>query len=254
MIGACPPMLNRLLPAKPAPSAPPPLSLRLSDGRELPVVLRRHGRSRRLTARLDPLAEALRVTAPPGVRQTDIVNFIRQHRDWVERQLARGGGRIAIVPGLALPIEGIARVIEPTGQLRGLPRLEPDRLLVPGAPEHLQRRVFGFCRELARERIEWLAGDMADEIGATIKRIRLRDTISRWGSCTHDGMLSFSWRLIMAPPLILDYVVAHEVAHLRHMDHSPAFWALNRQLAQDDTATSRDWLRREGRGLMRFGA
>ena len=230
-----------------------PLSVRLNDGRILPVHLRQHGRTRRLSARLDPLQEGLRVTVPPGTRPREVQRFVDQHRDWVAKQLDKRGQRIALVPGAAVPVDGIERLIVGTGKLRGLPVLTDDELQVPGDPEHIQRRVLEFCKKRARTLIVPLAEIKAERIGESVRRVTVRDTRSRWGSCTHDGCLSFSWRLVLAPSAVLDYVVAHEVAHLRHLDHSDNFWALNAELCDDDMATQRRWLRRHGRDLFHYG-
>lgn len=229
------------------------LSVQLNDGRVLPVNLRHHGRTRRLTARLDPLEEALRVTAPPGTRAKEIQRFVDTHKDWVAQQLDKRGRRLALIPGCLLPIEGIERQIVATGKLRGLPTLDDTELRVPGEPDHIPRRVAEFCQKRARGVILPLAETKAASINRRVKRVTVRDTSSRWGSCTHDGCLSFSWRLILAPPPVLDYVVAHEVAHLVHMNHGTDFWALNAKLCAAEMAVQRAWLRRHGRDLFRYG-
>ncbi|MEO0392994.1 MAG: M48 family metallopeptidase [Pseudomonadota bacterium] len=167
--------------------------------------------------------------------------------------MAKRGARIALTPGTQLPIDGVPRDITATGQLRGLPVLTATTLDVPGEVEHIARRVTEFCKKRARATILPLAETKAASILTRVKRVSIRDTTSRWGSCTDDGCLSFSWRLILAPPPVLDYVVAHEVAHLRYMDHSDQFWALNAQLTLADMAEQRAWLRRHGHSLFRYG-
>jgi Predicted metal-dependent hydrolase len=229
------------------------LSVQLNDGRVLPVSLRHHGRTRRLTARLDPRDDAVRVTAPPRTRPADIQAFLDEHKDWVAAQLDKRGTRIALNPDTLLPIEGQDRRIIATGARRGLPVLTDGTLEVPGDPEHVPRRVLEFCKKRARSTILPLAEIKAASILTRVKRVTVRDTTSRWGSCTNDGCLSFSWRLILAPPPVLDYVVAHEVAHLRHMDHSDKFWALNAQLTLAEMSEQRAWLRRHGSTLFRYG-
>lgn len=229
------------------------LSVQLSDGRVLPVSLRHHGRTRRLTARLDPRDDAVRVTAPPRTRPADIQAFLDEHKDWVAAQLEKRGHRIALTPGTMLPIDGVEREILATGKRRGLPTLTETSLEVPGDEQHIPRRVLEFCKKRARNTILPLAETKAASILTRVKRVTVRDTTSRWGSCTDDGCLSFSWRLILAPTAVLDYVVAHEVAHLRHMDHSDKFWALNAQLTLAEMSEQRAWLRRHGSTLFRYG-
>ena len=123
---------------------------------------------------------------------------------------------------------------------------------VAGSPEFLRRRVLDLLRAEARRRLSTLVAEKTALAGLHARRVTVKDTISRWGSCAPDGSLAFSWRLVMAPGFIQDYVAAHEVAHLRHMNHGPRFWALVRTLArQMDSAVA--WLRDEGQRLMRIG-
>lgn len=130
--------------------------------------------------------------------------------------------------------------------------LDGDTLHVAGAPEFLARRAADFLRAEARRRLAAQAIAKAAPAGLRPRRVVVKDTRTRWGSCTADGTLMFNWRLIMAPLEIQDYLAAHEVAHLRHMDHSPAFWALVAQLTPHRRAATA-WLAKEGPGLMRVG-
>ena len=106
-------------------------------------------------------------------------------------------------------------------------------------------------REAKRD-IEALVAKHSATIGQRARAIRFRDTKSRWGSCTSDGTLSFSWRIMMAPPLVIDYLVAHEVAHLKEMNHSARFWKLCRELCPE-TDRCKDWLKRNGTALQAIG-
>ena len=130
-------------------------------------------------------------------------------------------------------------------------RLVEDRLEVPGDPEAMASRVRGWLRARARDRLVEASDRYSTALGRPYSRITLRDTRSRWGSCTVDGGLMYSWRLILAPPAVLDYVAAHEVAHLRHMDHSAAFWDTVTDLYGDWTPQRR-WLREHGAALHRY--
>jgi predicted metal-dependent hydrolase len=150
-------------------------------------------------------------------------------------------------PGARLPVDGREVEITP-GSGRGV-RLEADRLLAP------ERRtggaVAGWLKLRARESFLAEAGAAAERLGRRHGRVTLRDTRSRWGSCSASGDLSFSWRLAMAPPEVRRYVALHEAAHLVEMNHSPRFWALVASLCPDYRA-HRGWLRRHGAGLHRF--
>ncbi|MBT7944473.1 MAG: M48 family metallopeptidase, partial [Alphaproteobacteria bacterium] len=139
-----------------------------------------------------------------------------------------------------------------TSEKRGVVRLGFGEILVAGGQEHLARRVRDWFKGEARDRIRPLVRDKALVLGRTPGRITVRDTKSRWGSCSHDGNLSFCWRLVMAPATVLDYVVAHEVAHLVEHNHGPDFWRLVGTLTGDMDG-GRDWLKRNGERLHRIG-
>ena len=135
---------------------------------------------------------------------------------------------------------------------RGVVRMENNFIIVPGDVGFMARRVREFLKAHAREEISRLAKDKAKRVGKTVKKISLRDTSSRWGSCSHDGNLSFSWRLVLAPHEVLEYLVAHEVAHLKEHNHSKAFWALVAQLFPA-YEQAQQWLRRYGQKLYSYG-
>ena len=130
-------------------------------------------------------------------------------------------------------------------------RIEPGRVLVPGPQDKAGKRLAGHLKALARARLAEASDHYAAKLGRPYSAITLRDTRSRWGSCTAEGRLMYSWRLILAPPEVLDYVVAHEVAHLAQMNHSPAFWAEVERL-YGSYAAPRGWLRRQGSDLHRY--
>jgi len=147
-----------------------------------------------------------------------------------------------------VPVEGVPVVVA-QGTGRSV-RLEGETVFVPGPEDAMGARLRGWLRTRARDRLADASDRHAAALGRPYTAITLRDTRSRWGSCTADGRLMYSWRLILAPPEILDYVAAHEVAHLREMNHSPAFWTWVERL-YGDWRPARDWLRRNGAGLHR---
>ena len=155
------------------------------------------------------------------------------------------------------PLRGVAHRIVHAPEARGVvwvePGLDGPRLCVAGERPHVARRVIDFLKREARKDIEAAVRRHARAIGVEPKRIAVRDTVSRWGSCSSAGRLSFSWRLILAPPFVLDYLAAHEVAHLVHLNHSPKFWALlGRACPNTDRAEA--WLKAHGASLHRYGA
>ena len=152
--------------------------------------------------------------------------------------------------GSDIPVEGQMLRIAPGDGRRVLP--DGDALLVPGPADGVAARLLAFLKTLARDRLATASDRYAAMIDRPYSRLTLRDTRSRWGSCTTAGGLMYSWRLIMAPPEVLDYVAAHEVAHLQEMNHSPAFWGLVEQTLMPDYRDPRRWLREEGGALHRY--
>ena len=213
----------------------------------MPLLLRRSGRARRITLRVSGLDGRVTLTVPKGVPEAEALDFARSREAWIRRHLAARPEEVIVAPGAVLPVEGVMRRIE-TGTGR---RISCDGAAVRVPEPGSGRRLKAWLTALARERLTAAADRHARALGKPYSRITLRDTRSRWGSCSARGALSFSWRLIMAPPEILDYVAAHEVAHLAEMNHSPAFWALVARL-YGPHGNARRWLRENGAALHRY--
>ena len=210
------------------------------------VTLRRSARARRMTLRVSRLDGRVTLTLPPGVSEREAAGFVREKAGWIEK--AKGGVARDVTVGIGaeVPVEGrLLRVVP------GLAR----RAVIDEAIEAPERgtaaAVAAALKERARTRIAALAERHAAAIGRQVGRITLRDTRSRWGSCSYEGNLMLSWRLVMAPPEVLGYVVAHEVGHLAEMNHSPAFWAHVARLCPE-FEQHKSWLRREGPALHRY--
>lgn len=186
------------------------------------------------------------LTLPPGVPIAAAEAFLDDQQDWLRRQIARGPVQVAIRPDSEIPFGDGRLQVRMTAERRLMH--EAGTLLVPGPARMVPGRVAGFLRESARAACDAGVVRHAAALGRQPGRISLRDPRSRWGSCTSRGDLMFSWRLAMAPAAVLDYVVAHEVAHLAEMNHSARFWAVVHDLCPDN-AGPRDWLRRNGAGL-----
>ncbi|HWA79320.1 MAG TPA: SprT family zinc-dependent metalloprotease [Acetobacteraceae bacterium] len=221
-------------------------------GGETRVLWRRSSRARRISLRIEPKGGVVVVTLPPRAGRRAGLALLTAHADWVASHLAALPGAIAFAPGALVPIGGVAQPIRHVpGARRGV-WLEEGEIRVSGDVAFLPRRVRDFLRAEAKQRLSALVAEKAALLGVTVRRVRVRDTRSRWGSCGADGSLAFSWRLVMAPPFVQDYVAAHEVAHLRHMNHGPRFWALVRKLSPHADAAIA-WLREEGTRLIRIG-
>jgi predicted metal-dependent hydrolase len=219
---------------------------------ECPVRWRRSTRARRVSLRIDARAGEVVVTLPPRAGRRAGMALLTTHAAWVMERLASLSPPIAFVPGAAVPLGGLPHVIRHAPERRGGAVLADGAILVSGEAEFLARRVHDFLRREARRRIGTLAAGHAAALKVKAKAVRLKDTRSRWGSCAPDGTLAFSWRLVMAPDWVLDYVVAHEVAHLREMNHSERFWAEVEKLTPHKDAAV-EWLRVNGPGLLRVG-
>lgn len=222
------------------------------DGRSLPVTVRLDRRARRIAVRVDPSRGVILVTSPPRAGVERALGFAASQGDWILRRLARVPDAVPFDDGAIVPLEGRDLVIRHQPDRRGAVWVDGDTLQVAGAEAHVARRVRDWLKEQGRRRLSERAAVHAATIGARIQRVQVRDTVSRWGSCSATGVLSFSWRLILAPPFVLDYVAAHEVCHLRHMDHSSRFWDLCAGLV-GDCDRPRTWLKVYGARLHRYG-
>ena len=224
------------------------------DGRPVSLSVRRSRRARRLYLRVDPAAPAdfpVELVLPRGVGLAEGLRFARDMAGWVGRRLKALPATVPFTDGTPIEVGGETLVIRHVGG-RGPTRREGGLLLVAGDADYIRRRVRDWLKTQARAVLAERSRALAATIGKTIASIRLSDPRSRWGSCSSEGGLAYSWRLILAPPFVLDYVVAHEVAHLVHANHGPRFWKLTAELC-GDTDTPRAWLNRHGPRLLRYG-
>jgi predicted metal-dependent hydrolase len=216
------------------------------------IEWRRSPQARRVSLRIDPRGGTVVVTLPPRAGRRAGMALLTAHAAWVSDKLAALPEAIAFVDGAVVPIDDVPHPIrhEPDGL--GGAWLADGVLHVTGEAEFLARRVGDFLRAEARRRLSGLVTQKAAEARLTVRRLSIKDTRTRWGSCAADGALAFSWRLVMAPPFVQDYVAAHEVAHLKHMNHGPRFLGLVNQLTPY-TREAIPWLHEEGGGLLRIG-
>lgn len=219
-------------------------SIILDNGIE--VQLRRSSRARRMTLRVPRDGGAAVLTLPLAVSLADGQSFVEEKSGWLSNAMARRPTRQQVVAGALLPVGGRLRSLVPASV--NAPVLDAGKLLYP-ARKSPAPVVLAFLRMHALQLLRQSCDRYADSLNRSYRMIALRDTRSRWGSCSSDGRLMFSWRLAMAPPEVLDYVAAHEVAHLVHMDHSPRFWA-QVELLDPDYRKHRTWLRLHGQELM----
>jgi len=221
------------------------------------VRLRRHRQARRYTLRIQAATREVILTIPPRGTLKEAREFAQKHGGWIAARLGRLPEAAPFANGVMVPLRGVPHRIAHRRGLRGTVWTETsesgERLLcVAGEMPHVDRRVGDFLRREAKRELETASLRHAADLGVTIRRIAVRDQSSRWGSCSTTGVLSYSWRLILAPAYVLNYLAAHEVAHLVEMNHSPRFWRLVKRLCPGHER-AKVWLDVHGSDLHRYG-
>ena len=219
-------------------------SYRALDNLYRDVTVRRSRRARRMTLRVSQLDGRVTLTVPEHTGDRAARDFLASHTDWIDKAQSKVADEVLVKPGAELPVEGKMLAIHASSGRRTV--MFPDHIEM-SSPKALAARLKHLARDRAMPRVDHYAG----EVGRDVGRVTFRDTRSRWGSCTTDGNLMLSWRLILAPPEVFDYVIAHEVAHLVEMNHSSAFWSVVEELCPT-YKTHKSWLRRDGPGLHRY--
>jgi predicted metal-dependent hydrolase len=221
------------------------------------IRLRRHRRARRYTLRIHPSDREAILTMPPRGTLVDAKDFAQRHGAWIAARLGRLPKAAPFHPGIIVPLRGVPHRIVHRPGMRGTVWAETrdsgERILcVAGGAEHVERRVHDYMKREVRADLQEAVQSCAQALGVKVKRLSIRDQSSRWGSCTSAGSLSFSWRLILAPPFVLDYLAAHEVAHLVEMNHSARFWRVVARICPS-MERARKWLDTSGNDLHRYG-
>lgn len=220
----------------------------LAGNPPIPVTLRQSTRARRISLRVSGLDGRVTLTVPYGVAEREAIGFAKEKEAWLRAQLDRGGDMQWVGFGADIPIEGKQHQIVAGSGRRVV--IAEGTVSVPGNADRISVRLAAHLRAMARDRLAEASDHYAQRLGKSYSRLSLRDTRSRWGSCSAAGVLMYSWRLIMAPPDVLRYVAAHEVSHLAHMDHSRAFWSTVERL-YGSYEQQRAWLRTNGATLHR---
>ncbi len=219
----------------------------------LPVTFVRSARARHTSLRVDPARRRIVLTAPLRMSRSTAVGFAESQAGWIAARLKRLPARRPFGDGAEVPLFGRPHVIRHRPDRRGTVWIEGTEIHVAGRPEHLARRLRDWLTAEMRRKLVPLVQAKAQRVDRSVKGVAVRDTRSRWGSCGRDGGLSFSWRLVFAPAEVLDYLVAHEVAHLVHMNHGPRFWALARTLCDGPIEAPKAWLKTNGETLLQYG-
>jgi predicted metal-dependent hydrolase len=245
-------------------------------GLGVPILLRRSGRARRFSLQVSEARRGAILTMPLYSSYAEADEFLSRHLDWLRERVAGLSEPVPFMHGAVVPLRGNAHMLRFAGSVRrrGVVWIEATedaktapawpqsarlslrrlpRLMVAGETDHAPRRLLDWLKRQAHLDLRAKVGVHAARLDLEPARIFVRDQTTRWGSCSTTGALSFSWRLVLAPPFVLDYLAAHEVAHLAHMNHGPRFWNLvERTMPRHEEA--RAWLRKHGASLHRYGA
>ncbi|HTZ38273.1 MAG TPA: SprT family zinc-dependent metalloprotease [Stellaceae bacterium] len=218
-----------------------------------PLTVRVSARARRLSLRVDAAARGVELVLPHRVSAEAALGFVAAHRGWIAARIAALPAPRRLADGASVPLFGVPHRIRHVTDPAAAPvAIVGGEIRVRGDPAHLPRRVRDHLVALARRDFSARARSLAERLGRRVARVAVRDPKSRWGSCSSSGALSFSWRLILAPEPVIDYVIAHEVAHLVEMNHGPRFWRVVASLVPD-SAAPRAWLRRHRLELLSYG-
>jgi len=238
---------------------PEPQSIEIAFDRTIySVRLHRHPQARRYTLRIQTATREVVLTMPPRGSLREARAFAEKHGGWIAARLGRLPAAVPFAHGTVVPLRGVDHRIDHRRGARGTVwselAFDGTRLLcVAGEVPHVGRRIADHLKREAKRDLDAASRRYAQALGVTLRRVSIRDQSSRWGSCSTTGVLSYSWRLILAPPFVLDYLAAHEVAHLVEMNHSTRFWRTVLALCPD-TRRAKVWLDTHGAGLHRYGA
>jgi predicted metal-dependent hydrolase len=236
-----------------AEKAPEPALLEI-EGAPVALTFRRNARARRLIIRPTRDGKSFVITLPPRASRKEAIDFAHRSRQWIAARLNASPEPVGFAPGAKIMFKGADHMIVHSPGSRGSVRHDQENasLHVAGDLRHLSRRLRDWLKQEAKRELAAASLAYAKAMEVTFHRISIRDQSSRWGSCSTGGNLSYSWRLILAPSFVLDYVTAHEVAHLKHMNHGTRYWRL--VLSHCPRAKeAQHWLRRHGGALHRYG-
>jgi predicted metal-dependent hydrolase len=222
------------------------------DQRPVSLRIRTSTRARNMLLSVNPADGGIDLVLPRGTPVGEGLVFVESRSRWLAGRLRALPAPVPFLDGAEIPVLGVPCSLRHCPDLHGGVWMNDDEILVTGRAEYMARRVTDWLRRTAKDEISRRAHQKAELIGQRITHISVRDTRTRWGGCTSTGRLSFSWRLLLAPPNVLDYVVAHEVAHLVEMNHSQKFWQLVGKITVD-ADRAKAWLTAYGQALYRYG-
>ena len=220
----------------------------LNDEPDLEIFLRQNSNSRRITLRISALDGKITITGPNYLDLKEFKKFAESKKSWLKSKRQFFESPIFLSDGVEIPILGIDTKVS-IGDVQKPEKI--DSILLVSRGKSVSTQVKRYLKELAGVHLNYMCKEFAERLGSKVRKITLRDTRSRWGSCSNDANLMFSWRLVMAPEEVLAYVAAHEVAHLKHMNHSKDFWKTVEYLF-GTYKEERAWLKQNGSSLHRY--
>jgi predicted metal-dependent hydrolase len=246
-------LLGRIAALRSSPAAPEPCLIEV-DGRIVRIAFKRNARCKRMIIRVAKDGSGLAMTLPKRTSQAEALRFAHASKSWIAKNISDRMPPLAFADGVMIPLRGEIYKIVCSGGRRGLVQLNQidSTITVPGDAAHVNRRLTDWLKQQAVKDLTQASEYYAQAMGVEYSALSIRDQSSRWGSCSAARALSYSWRLILAPRFVLDYVAAHEVAHIREMNHGPRFWRLVLTHCKQ-AKEARDWLKRQARDLHRYG-
>lgn len=215
----------------------------------------RSKRARRIALRLDHKARVMNLVVPKGMKLDTAYQFAYENKNWIKEKLQELPEPVPFEHGAVLPIFGqnhrLNIYYDPTLRKTSI-FLKKNNMFVITNKRDPSAKITAFLKNHAHETLEAMVREKAKLIRKRVGTFKVRDMTSRWGSCAEDGEIVLSWRLIFAPLAAMDYVVSHEVAHLRHLHHEASFWTLCRELCED-YVEGEYWINNLGHDLMRYG-
>ncbi|MCJ8323768.1 MAG: M48 family metallopeptidase [Rhizobiales bacterium] len=215
------------------------------DGKNVEIFPKLNQRAKRLILRQNSMADGFKLTMPPRVSLAQAKRFCHQHASWMSGRLAAQGQLTCFAHGQFIPLRGQQYQLVFLDKLRGITEIHQNQIWVTGGADFAPRRLVNWLKQQAKTDIQIAINKYEPLLDVKHSRLTIRDTKSRWGSCSSSKALSFSWRLVMAPPDVLDYVVAHELAHILEMNHSAKFWQ-HVSAVCSHRAVSQKWLKLNG--------
>jgi len=226
--------------------------LNFLSGDPVPVEIKNNVRGKNICLRIDSHAGQVVLSLPHYVSIQEGINFLQSKSAWVQKSFKNFIPKQKFVPNLQINLLGVSYILLHNPQAREGVQIHDNHIYVSGELEHFSRRVGDFIKRKFLEYAFKIAHAKAQLLNVKVYRVNLKDQKTRWGSCTSEGNISLSWRLALAPLEVAEYVIAHEVCHLREMNHGVNFWNLIYEVYNSDIAAAKLWLKENAKLLYAY--